>query len=489
MRDLNSKLPKRRVGLAPDLKSSYRVRASAYLGYCVPSVAIWAVVVLLSAGLSVLLVSLQGSIWTLAAVILVMVLAIGSQSLAPGRWAILIMCGYVLLVFGVRSIYIVGHQLELNTSLSLSNTEFESYLVLACGLGAIGLVSVCLGYRLGERSVAHRSTSKSTYLVVAPMTLWLFIAVGALCAVFLVAQAGGVGAALGRANTVRSELAGSLFPLFGIWSAQCCGLLVTATPQANRWIRSVGVLVVVTGSVVSLLIGSRGSALPPLIALAILIAVRPLTVKGWQNPASSAMRRLILLIAPVVIVGGMAGIARYQAVADSLNSTHQSSAISGPLYQFSEVDNFALSLAAQRDFPSSAEQIVEVLKFPLLVVPRNLGLPKPVPYDFLVREAVLGGIVETGLPASLFGELWLLGGLVGVIGGGAFTGFVLAWSTSGIARRGPKSSTWSALVLGHTYLLFSRPLDLSLSRLLAFGIALLLVVSLCGGVSRKLARQ
>lgn len=138
--------------------------------------------------------------------------------------------------------------------------------------------------------------------------------------------------------------------------------------------------------------------------------------------------------------------------------------------QFEESDVLAHVIHNRDSLPTQHDLARRLAAFPLMIVPSGFGLPKPIPYDYDVRESALAGEAQTGLPAGLPGELWLMGGFLTVVAGGLAIG-------AGMNFYGRVSGTtiqtaWAALIFGHLFLLISRPLVISLSRLLLYWIAL-----------------
>lgn len=340
-----------------------------------------------------------------------------------------------------------------------------------------------------SRRRAHRPLS------LPPAALVLTVVVSSVSLALLVEAAGGFTAAIGRSRVVRAELQGSLFLLSGIWFGNVVGLasLLTYLQQGRRRDGLTAVFLLAIGIVASAVIGSRGSAVPPLVAAGVLI----LRVRWVPDGGALSVRQASA--AGILLVAGLGGLAMYGALRNAslpaASSVPLSEWAGGVLAdvrvadvadQFDEFDYLVWVRENRRHLPSGANLGVRLLGVPEYALPSALVADRPVPYDFDVRRVAVGGIVETGLPASLVGESWLISGIPGVVIAHALLGWAAWFLADRLARfRSPASLMLTSIVLGHLYLVLSRPLLVSISRLLIYG-SFIVIVYLIANFHRHL---
>jgi oligosaccharide repeat unit polymerase len=147
---------------------------------------------------------------------------------------------------------------------------------------------------------------------------------------------------------------------------------------------------------------------------------------------------------------------------------------------FGEVENFVI---LEQLVPDSIPWLSgrSLRDVPAAFVPRRVWGEKPLPVDFELSEKIVGPGASAGTPFTLAGELFWNFGVPGTLVGMALLGGVvgLAWRLLG---RGSSSAAAlvSALLVGYSYLLLTRPLG---PMLLTFAMALAgvaIVVALAG---------
>jgi len=237
------------------------------------------------------------------------------------------------------------------------------------------------------------------------------------------------------------------------------------------------VAALIWGTLVNLATGSRGNALPFLVAAALIYLYRP--IEGSRH-LERPFRRLLVVATPLVVLMLVFGAykqftrpgapATFDAIASNLSSVTYGQVAA----QFKDADYLAVATMLRDRMPEASDLAVRALGSPLVALPSALGVPKPRPYDFDLRAIAVGGVVETGLPASLFGELWLIGGAAGLGVGGVALGFLLRRAFASLGEALGRKAVCMYLALGLLYLFLSRPLATSVSKLLIFTVAVLL---------------
>ena len=175
--------------------------------------------------------------------------------------------------------------------------------------------------------------------------------------------------------------------------------------------------------------------------------------------------------------------AQTEPLADALSVTVRTNPVTVLGGDFTEVENF---VALRRLVPDglpwlSGDSLRDV---PAAFVPRALWGDKPLPLDFRLSRALYGNETAAGTPFTLVGELFWNFGVIGVLLGMALGGLAagLGWrilsATSGVA-----ATVASAVIVGYSYLLFTRPLGAMLLTLAMALVAIMLAGALTGLVS------
>jgi hypothetical protein len=195
----------------------------------------------------------------------------------------------------------------------------------------------------------------------------------------------------------------------------------------------------------------------------------------------------------VLLVGGFAymRLVRDHAQRQSLGQAIETSVRTDPLTvlggDFKEVDHFVV---LRRLVPDGLPRLDgrSLWDVPASFVPRRLWGDKPLPVDFTLAHAVHGEDHDSGNPFTLAGELWWNHGVAGVLVGMTLLGAAggLGWRAL-YGRPAGAGAVAGALVVGYSYLLFTRPLGPMLLTSAMALVALLVVATLAAVLERRRA--
>lgn len=432
-----------------------------------PSIVIAATLVSPAIGLSLWWLQLDGST-LFAAFVGIVGAVVALWAWRSQRWPVVFLGLYIALAFGLRPLQTLADPSLISAAVPFTKSDLASGMVTALMAVSLGFVSFLFVYRVFE-GVRNSVVEESTQVRSAEIRLgrtFVVLAVGLVCSYALVQTAGGFTTAIVSARVIRGNFAGSFYPLFGVWVMQSAGLALYAFRKRSG--EPAGVLpylYVGLGLVAGLVTGSRGAATPLLVAL-IVLALHHERGKGRLRIIAGG----VLLLVAIVAYGAYK---QYSVPGASNVGVISGANVSA---QVNESDYFALTVGRRSTLPPPGELLGSAASAPTYLLPRAIYPNKVEPYDYRVRAVLLGGIVETGLPISLFGEAWLIGGHVGVTIISGLAGAIMGLASRALWSPSLRAQLFGAVIVGSAYLILSRPMVISISRLLSLLLAMLIAL-------------
>jgi hypothetical protein len=299
----------------------------------------------------------------------------------------------------------------------------------------------------GEPAAAPRRLAASTIAVLAGCALWgvLFFRLGGL-------------------STLTTHVAqlhlGQFGGGYGVFGMMLC--LGAAVVASRRWAREnsrvhglFALAALGTGTLASVCLATRGPLIATVVACLVLVV-------RYRRPT---MRQVAVTTTVVVI--GLGGLVFMRAVRDYNQIQSLPDAVSTAAHTpvlvlvSSELQEFDHLVALDEIVPDGLPWLNgrSFADVPAAFAPRTLWPGKPLPIDFLLSQALYGSSAAAGTPFTLPGEAYWNSGfplsLVVLLVLGLAAG--LAWRFLS-ERESALASVSSALLVGYSYLLLTRPL-------------------------------
>lgn len=233
------------------------------------------------------------------------------------------------------------------------------------------------------------------------------------------------------------------------------------------------VAAVVTSGAASFALQTRGPVLATVVAAGVIILA-----SGRLTPRRTGA--LVLAAVLLAVAFAYMGIVRQYAQYEPLGTALGNAVLTDPLRvfggDFSEVENL---VALDRLVPDDVGWLDgrSLRDVPASFLPRQLWPDKPLPVDFELSQTLYGPSARAGTPFTVAGELYWNFALPGLVLGMALLGGLFGGVWGFLRRR--SRGLWTvvgAVVVGYSYLLFTRPLG---PMLLTLAMALVGVTVAC----------
>jgi hypothetical protein len=359
----------------------------------------------------------------------------------------------------------------------------------SAALGAGGLEVLGVGFLLAWRSVSAQSNrSPREKAPAAPLGLVpLALTVLGGCALWLLLffRLGGPSALASHLAQLHLGQFGGGYGVFGMML--CLGAVIVGS---WRWSRehssayarfTVGALA--TGLLAAICLATRGPLLATVVAAGVLI------LRHRRPPT----RHVVLVGALVILaVGGLIltrAVRDYNQVESLPLAVNTAAHTPVLVLASSELQEFDHLVALDKIVPADLGWLngQSLADIPAQFVPRSLWPSKPLPVDFVLSRALYGPGTAAGTPFTVSGEAyWNYGyplclALMFVLG--LFAGLLWRWL---LRRRSALASVSSALLVGYSYLLLTRPLAAML-LMTAMAVAAAAVCCTASGIWRPLS--
>ena len=418
---------------------------------------------------------------------IVVAAAVLSRLNTPSWYPVALGTSYFAGVFGFRAL-ILHTSPEFYRLTEPTNDELGGVALIVGTLSWLFATAAVVGWHTSapaRRTILNRIASGESIAAQTQKAIAVGLISGLVGTVMILATVGGIGPALTQTKDLRFLLSGSYVFAALTWLSSVSALVVLGLPLAGvhigRRSRTVAWLLLIGAAATNLVIGSRGTAVPFLLAGAALALFEYFPNNGRLTPRV----RWVLVLSIVVGLFGLVAFGILRNASNPFRGVTIESQLSFSalrdlvsagrrVRQFDEYDGMLFAVAAtNEDLPRGWEILREEILFPTQLLPTALGIDKSRSYGLDIRELGLGQRrALTGIPATLAGEGYLLAGPIGVAILGSLFGMVAALSVDILVRIPARLTpvVIASLFIGHVPMVVSRSLTFVLGRLLLLSI-------------------